>query len=168
MHRSTPAPSLLALVLAVLIAAGSPSLAQSQAAPRPENAHAKSYGEGWECDRTYRRQGDKCLAVVVPENAYATNRTYGVGWECLHGFQEVNDASCRKVFVPEGGYLDPSGRSWNCLRGYMKADDLCLEIDLPANAYLDDTSSGSVWLCDRGFKVEGDVCASPIGRACFG
>ena len=52
----------------------------------PANAQPKSYGEGWECDRGYRRGGDVCLAIVVPENAYATNRTYGAGWECLHGF----------------------------------------------------------------------------------
>ncbi|MEO0916223.1 MAG: hypothetical protein AAFY31_04465 [Pseudomonadota bacterium] len=104
----------------------------------PANAQPKSYGDGWECVRGFRQDGDACLAIIVPENAYATNRTYGSGWACLHGFQEVDNASCREVMVPDGGYLDPSGNSWSCLRGYMKVDDICLEIVLPPNAYLAD------------------------------
>ena len=105
----------LARAFVAFIVIGSPSFAQSQSAPMPANAQPKSYGEGWECDRGYRRDGDACLAVIVPENAYATNRTYGKGWECLHGFQEVDYAACLEVVVPEGGYLDPSGQRWRCL-----------------------------------------------------
>lgn len=56
---------LLALAFVTLIAIGSPSFAQSQAVPMPANAQPNSYGEGWECDRGYRRDGDECLAVMV-------------------------------------------------------------------------------------------------------
>ena len=90
----------------------------------PANASARNFGEGWECDRGYRREDNACLAIIVPENAYATNRSYGTGWECMHGFQEVDGAICLEVVVPDGGYLDPSGQRWNCLRGYIKVDDL--------------------------------------------
>lgn len=88
------AAELLALVFVAFIVIGSPSFAQSQAAPMPANAQPQSYGDGWGCDRGYRRDGDACLAIIIPENAYATNRTYGAGWECLHGFQEADDATC--------------------------------------------------------------------------
>ena len=151
---------LLALAFVTLIAIGSPSFAQSRDAPMPANAQPKSYGEGWECDREYRRDGDACLAIIVPENAYATNRTYGRGWECLHGFQEVDDAACFEVVVPEGGYLDPSGQRWSCLRGYMKVDDICIEVVVPDNAYLSADSYGAAWLCNRGYQVEGDTCVA--------
>ena len=150
---------LIALVFTCLIATTTPSIAQSQASQMPANAQAKSYGDGWECVRGFRRDGDACLAIIVPENAYATNRTYGSGWACLHGFQEVDGATCREVVVPDGGYLDPSGKSWSCLRGYMEVDDNCLKIVLPPNAYLASNSYGSAWLCDRGFEVDGDTCA---------
>lgn len=148
----------MAVVAGLIASFAFPAFAQD--APMPANATARSYGEGWECDRGYRRDADACLAVIVPENAYATNRTYGKGWECLHGFQEVDDAACFEVVVPEGGYLDPSGQKWSCLRGYMKVDDVCLKIDLPPNAYLSDRGFGSAWLCDRGYEVDGDTCAA--------
>ena len=130
--------ALIMVALAGLIAATLPLLAQTQASQMPANAQAKSYGDGWECIRGFRQDGDACLATIVPENAYATNRTYGSGWACLHGYREVDSVSCLEVIVPDGGYLDPSGNSWSCHRGYMKVDDICLEIVLPSNAYLAD------------------------------
>ena len=46
----------------------------------PENASAKSYGEGWVCNVGYRLvNNDACAAVTAPENAFETNRTYGPG-----------------------------------------------------------------------------------------
>jgi len=150
----------LALGLVAFITIGSSSFAQSQSTPMPANAQYKSYGDGWECDRGFRRDGDACLAVIIPENAFATNRTYGSGWECLHGFQEVGDATCLEVVVPKGGYLDTSGQRWNCLRGYMKVDDVCLEVVVPDNAYLSTDSYGAAWLCNRGYQVERDTCVA--------
>lgn len=152
----------LAVVAGLIASMAFPVVAQDGTRPIPANAQPKSYGEGWECDRGYRRDGDKCLSVIVPENAYATNRTYGAGWECLHGFQEVDDAACLEVVVPEGGYLDPSGQRWRCLRGYIKVDGICLEVVVPDNAYLSADSYGAAWLCNRGYQVEGDTCVAIV------
>ncbi|MEM8775087.1 MAG: hypothetical protein AAGF53_08635 [Pseudomonadota bacterium] len=146
----------MAVVAGMIASFAFPAFAQD--APMSAHATARSFGNGWECDRGYRRDGDACLAIIVPENAYATNRAYGSGWECLHGFQEVDDATCLEVVVPDGGYLDPSRQRWNCLSGYMKVDDLCLEIDLPPNTYLAGRGYGAAWLCDRGYEVKGDAC----------
>lgn len=107
-----------------------PSFAQ----PVPDNASAKSYGDGWECDIGYRQREDLCAAVVVPENAYATNRSYGRGWACLHGFLERDRTSCVAVVVPEGAFLDPSGERWHCLRGFARRDGACVEVIVPENA----------------------------------
>lgn len=154
-----PFRGFLALALVAFVATAWPLFAQAQVARMPDNAKPKSYGGGWECLRGFRQDGDGCVAIVLPDNAYATNRTYGAGWECLHGFREVGGTMCVKVDVPEGGYLDPSGTSWRCHRGYMRVDDLCEQIILPPNSYLADGSFGSVWLCDRGFEVDGETCA---------
>lgn len=147
-------------VLGALMLFSLPSFSQSAETPIPENAHARSYGKGWECDQSYRAQGDVCVAIIVPDNAYPTNRSYGSGWECQHGYNEVNGAECAKVVVPDGGFLDPSGERWQCLRGYLKTYEGCQKITLPDNAYLSDDSSGSEWRCDRGFEVKGDVCVA--------
>lgn len=146
------------LTIACLLTFSSLSYAQSTIASIPENAHAKSYGDGWECDPSFRAEGDKCTAVLVPENAYLTNRNYGAGWQCHHGFKEVGGASCLEVMVPAGGYLDPSGKNWDCLRGYRKTDNNCEQILLPAHAYLSDNSYGSDWLCERGYREVNGSC----------
>lgn len=107
---------LMGAIIAVLLLA-LPGVAQTTARAMPENASAKSYGGGWECNTGFRLNENDCVAVVVPENAYDTNRSYGSGWECLHGFRRADNAACVAVEVPEGGYLDPSGIRWRCLRG---------------------------------------------------
>ena len=126
----------------------------------PENASAKSYGDGWQCNVGYRLTNETCAAIVVPDNAYETNRTYGSGWECHHGFRKVDGTACIAVVVPDGGFLDPSGERWHCLRGFFKVDDKCQEIVMPENAYLVDGSRGSSWECERGFKQTGDLCGA--------
>lgn len=147
--------SILTLMLLAL-----PAFAQTGSQPMPENASAKSYGDGWECNIGFRLNETTCIAVVVPQNAYDMKRSYGSGRECLHGFREIDDAACVAVKVPEGGLLDPSGERWRCLRGYIKVDDTCQEIVLPANAYLVDASYGSMWTCERGFEATGDLCTA--------
>ncbi|MDP2520880.1 hypothetical protein Q8W33_20125 [Shimia thalassica] len=147
--------SILAVMLFVL-----PAFAQTDAQPMPENASAKSYGDGWECNIGFRLNENACVAVVLPQNAYDTKRTYGTGWECLHGFRKTDEDNCVAVEVPEGGFLDPSGERWRCLRGYIKVDEACQKIVLPANAYLADASYGSAWTCERGFEATGDLCTA--------
>ena len=147
--------SIIAILLFTL-----PVTAQTASQPMPDNASVKSYGEGWECDPGYRLNKNTCATVIVPQNAYDTNRSYGSGWECLHGFRRTDETACVAVEVPEGGFLDPSGERWQCSRGYIKVDDTCQEIVLPANAYLADASYGSTWTCERGFEETGDQCAA--------
>lgn len=154
--------ALMALTIAFLLAFSTQLYAKSPTASIPKNAHAKSYGDGWVCDPSFRIEGDQCTAVVVPENAYPTNRTYGLGWKCLHGFEEVADASCVEVFVPTGGYLDPSGSRWGCLRGHRKIKDTCKQILLPAHSYLSDDRYGPGWTCERGYTQTSDDCAAIV------
>jgi hypothetical protein len=144
-------------ILAVILLF-TPAFAQTDAPPIPENASAKSYGDGWECNIGFRLDENACVAVIVPRNAYDTNRPYGSGWECMHGFRRTDETACVAVEVPEGGFLDPSGERWRCLRGYIKVDDTCQEIVLPANAYLADVSYGSMWTCERGYLASGETC----------
>ena len=132
----------------------------AHAQPMPENAGAKSYGDGWECNIGYRLSGEACAAITVPDNAYETNRTYGPGWACLHGFRKSDETTCVAVVVPDGGFLAPSGERWHCMRGFLKIDDTCRRIVLPANAYLTDTTFGSAWDCERGFEAAGDLCVA--------
>jgi hypothetical protein len=150
------------LGLGLLLALAAPPFAESAAVSLPENAHVKSYGDGWECDLGYRADGNTCAAITVPENAYETNRTYGAGWECLHGFRETDRSSCVAVVIPDGGFLDSSGAGWRCLRAHRKVDDTCQKILLPEHAYLDENAYGSGWLCDRGFEVDEGVCSEIV------
>lgn len=162
-HIATDIPTIMAPVIGSIIAIlllALPAFAQTAAQPMPENASAKSYGGGWECNIGFRLNENDCVAVIVPQNAYETNRSYGSGWECLHGFRSIDKTACVAVDVPEYGYLDPSGERWRCLRGFIKVDDTCQEIILPANAYLADASYGSTWTCERGFEVTGDLCTA--------
>ena len=76
--QQVPATSIRVLVLLALMAAA-PGLVFSQGGSieLPENARAKSYGSGWECERGYRKDNGACTAVGVPANAYLTNTSYG-------------------------------------------------------------------------------------------
>ena len=144
----------------VLMLLAIPGYSQSTSLAVPENASAKKYGGGWECNLGFRQNDGVCTAIVVPENAYPTNRSYGRGWECYHGFRTKDKAECSLVDVPEGGYLGPSGERWRCLRGYVKVDDTCQEIVLPTNSYLADSSFSdtATWTCNRGFEAVGNQC----------
>ena len=87
-------PGLTILTLGLMISAfaptASPSFAQARSAP--DNAHARSYGDGWECARTFRREGTACVPVVVPANAHL-NRT-GNRWACNKNFQRSRGNAC--------------------------------------------------------------------------
>ena len=149
----------IGLIVALLLLAP-PAFAQTAAQQMPENASAKNYGDGWECDIGYRLNENACVVVIVPQNAYNTKLSYGSGWECLHGFSGTDESACVAVEVPEGGFLDPSGERWHCLRGFAKVDDTCQEIVLPANAYLAESLYGSMWTCERGFEATDGQCTA--------
>ncbi|WP_299961063.1 hypothetical protein [uncultured Roseobacter sp.] len=115
---------LLALAFVTLIAIGSPSFAQSQSAPMPVNAQPKSYGDGWECDRGYTRDGDACLAIIVSENAYFDDASYGPGWSCNRGFAESDDGR-QEIDLPDNAHLDRSGNRWECHRNFQRSQGRC-------------------------------------------
>ena len=157
----TNAPRLARFVLGlVLLMFATQASAQSTAISIPENAHAKRYGDGWECDTSFRPDGDQCVAVVVPKNAYGINHAYGKGWECHHGFKETNETSCVKVVVPAGAYLDSLGERWRCLRGFEKNGETCRKIAIPPNAFLDSSAYETAWRCDRGYMASEGKCVA--------
>lgn len=67
--RRPRAISIYSLILwALLAAAPGVVFAQVASIGIPENAHVKSYGSGWECDRGYRAVDEACMSVKVPAN----------------------------------------------------------------------------------------------------
>ena len=82
------------------------AIAQDGTGPVPENAEARSYGDGWNCALGYRVDGAECLPVEVPENAYATWRSYCPG--------------CAPISVPANAFLRSYGYGWQCERGYRQ------------------------------------------------
>ena len=90
----------------------------------PQNAHAKPYGTGWQCDFGYREMNRGCTAIEVPANAHLVDVTFGRGWGCDRGYRAAGDA-CTKVEVPANAYLTDTpnnGRGWECNRGYRAAN----------------------------------------------
>ncbi|HUT41257.1 MAG TPA: hypothetical protein VM011_07930, partial [Gammaproteobacteria bacterium] len=89
--RRTPVISLRALILLALLATVHGLVhAQAGSVEAPENARAKEYGKGWECNQGYRAVNGTCTAVKLPADAYLTNTSYGSGWECGRGYREVS------------------------------------------------------------------------------
>ncbi|GAA4215227.1 hypothetical protein GCM10022290_00080 [Sagittula marina] len=66
----------------------------------PENASAKSYCDGWECNIGFRLNEDTCVAVVVPQSANDAKRFYGSGWEWAP--------------ISQNARLDRAGNRWGC------------------------------------------------------
>ena len=141
------------IISALLATAPGAVFAKNDSSGTPKNAHAKSYGIGWECDRGHREVKGACAVIKMPMNTYQPDSTYGRGWECLRGYLEIN-GSCSAVKIPSNGYLDSSGKGWKCERGFQSANDSCEAIKVPANGYLLDSSygigRGTGWKCNRG------------------
>ncbi len=156
--RRTVAGLPFALSLLVLLAVtGESARSQTDRAAVPANATEKTYGTGWDCDRSYRLVDGGCEAIQVPANAVAIKTSFGRGWECRHGYQEVRE-SCIAVEVPENAYLDASGLRWDCRRGFREADGTCVAIVVPRNGFLTESKHGSGWKCERGYRAVGGDC----------
>ena len=123
----------------------------------PENASAKSYGDGWNCNIGYRENKGACTALKIPANAYPTNKTYGQGWECKRSYREINE-TCDYIKVPKNGYLDYSGIRVKCNRGYLMVKKTFEVINVPANGYLEESSYGPGWTCERGYRADKGAC----------
>jgi hypothetical protein len=107
MRRHCTVPDLSLILWAFLMTASGIALAQGGSADIPENAHAKSYGGGWECGYGYRVVDEACGAIKVPENGYLADSAYGSDWQCDRGYRKVDEA-CVAIKVPENGYLADS------------------------------------------------------------
>jgi hypothetical protein len=152
------------LIARITVAAGViasmafPVFAQDGTGPLPQNAQSRSYGGGRDCDLGYRLEGAECLALEIPENAYATGMSYGSGWACRRGYEEAGGTSCAAIPVPDNAFLRSSRHDWQCNRGYRQDRETCVPIVLPDNAYLTDDTSEFGWACERGFTARSSDC----------
>ena len=120
-------------VIAILCMTGSMSfvgfpgeaLAQATTGQIPENAEAKSYGDGWRCNPGYRESNGACERISVPEHGYLSESPHGSGWKCDRGYRADGNA-CIAVTVPENAHLDFSGNGWECDKPYNKRSDRCV------------------------------------------
>jgi hypothetical protein len=151
--------ALLAVLTGVVSSMAFPIFAQDGTGPLPNNAEARKYGGGWNCTLGYRVSHAKCIAIEVPENAYATGRSYGTGWACRRGYEDAGGISCKAIPIPKNAFLTPSGFDWQCHRGYRQEREICIPIVLPDNAHLNNDTSGSGWTCNRGFSNTSAYCA---------
>jgi len=149
----------LMLFLCLIVALPNHVFAKGVANDIPDNAKANSYGDGWSCNLGYRENKEGCAAVIVPANAYSTDRQYGKGWECKRGYLEV-DGTCSYINVPKNGYLDYSGIRVKCDRGFLMINNSCEAIKVPANGYLEVSSYGPGWACQRGYRIDKDDCVA--------
>ena len=140
---------------ALLAAALGVVFAQSGSVRVPDNAHARGYGGGWECDRGYRQVKGGCAAVKAPANAYLNNSAYGSGWECNWGYHQV-DKSCVAIEVPLNAYLNSFGDEWKCDRGYRARREACVVVKVPMNGHINFT--GNDWECNRPYKRQQEKC----------
>ena len=76
------------------------------------------------CEQGFRREGQGCVAILVPENASLVPR--GNGWVCNYGFRR-NANSCVTVVVPEHASLDEAGHVWKCNQGYVQRGQGCID-----------------------------------------
>ena len=58
--------------------------------------------------------------------------------------------------VPANAEPVPSGKGWECNRGFYDSGRSCRPVILPEHAVLDDT--GRRWVCDDGFIRRGQRC----------
>lgn len=156
---ATRRSTLLHFVVVVVLFALLASICQRAGALEiPANARANQSDDGWACEPSFRKIEGKCVVVTDPEHSYKTDSRYGQGWICSHGYVQVGENRCDEVIVPANGYLDSSGRSWKCDRGFRTESQSCSKVDVPANAFLTKSTHGRGWECMRGYRVAGGSC----------
>ena len=115
----------------------------------PANGYLDAFGRRWDCDRGYRKAGETCTVIDLPEHAYLSS---GGSWEVQARVCDGAGQSCVAVAVPENGYLDDSGDDWLCERGFRVSGDACARLKIPPNGYLG--RSGDAWKCNRGLQKD--------------
>jgi hypothetical protein len=115
-------------LIALLALASWPGVAATQddsaQAVVPLNAHMRSHGGGWECDRGYRKANGACAKIEVPPHAFLGSR--GSRWDCERGFKK-DLHSCLALQMPTNAHLACSGNRWSCDPGYQQQGEVCME-----------------------------------------
>jgi len=122
----------------------------------PKNAYKA--GNTWFCKKGYKKSGNRCLKINIPENAYATN-TDSDGWKCYSVFIKSGNSCIKKVTIPANAYAsntDPDG--WKCRSGYYKKQKWCSRLPANALAY----GSGDGFFCKTGYKKSGNSCIKKV------
>jgi hypothetical protein len=90
---------------------------------------------GWQCERGYLQQGNACVEVKVPANAFLDDM--GHDWQCERGFRRQKNA-CVQIHLPSFAYLDYSGNAWTCEAGFESAGDRCVPDNLNQSRVAED------------------------------
>lgn len=106
-------------------------------------------GSNWYCNEGFKKVGNQCEALTVPDNAFVS----GSNWYCKEGFRKVGN-ECEALVVPRNAFV--SGSNWYCKEGFRKVENQCEALIVPANAFV----SGSNWYCKDGFRKADDKCVS--------
>jgi hypothetical protein len=85
----------------------------------PPHAKWQSWGNGWECQRGYRKEGQHCIEVDIPPHAFLD--AFGHDWKCKRRYRRAGER-CVPVQVPKHAYLAYSGHGWTCNDGYQRVD----------------------------------------------
>jgi hypothetical protein len=112
-----------------------------------------AFGHDWQCERRYRREGERCVPVHVPKHAYLDFT--GHDWECQRGYRREEER-CVEVNVPPHAFLDYFGHDWQCERRYRREGERCVPVHVPKHAYLDFT--GHNWECNDGYQRVDQTC----------
>ena len=151
----------LALQTTLAVAASGAAHAQTRPTEAPLNARKPDYSSDWECNPGFQEKAGACVAIAIPENAYATKTSYGRGWECDRGYRRT-ETSCLEIAIPANASLTSFGDQWSCFRGFRKTSDACVAIAVPSNGYLSDASYGEGWECGRGYRPVDGACAAIV------
>lgn len=73
------------------------------------------------------------------------------------GPAHAQDAS---VVLPDNATAIAYGQGWRCDANYREANGSCVQILVPVNAFLNNSSYGSGWECAHGYLVSGQHCTA--------
>jgi hypothetical protein len=155
-QQSCSMSALLLVLIIISVLAPGAARAYDGSTKIPENAHAKSYGGGWECNYGYKEENNTCRPIKIPDHAYLNS--YGSRWECNRGYRSSGRA-CVAIKVPANGYLDDAsyGPGWRCERGFRQTTDACEAVKVPENGHI--SSSGNDWECNKPYHRDTNKCA---------
>ena len=148
---------LSSLLLALLVLGTSTMALGAPAGAAPANSTPTPYGSGWDCVRGFRRTGEACVKLQLPDHAYLS--TSGHDWDCDRGHLKRGDA-CLAVKLPANSHADDGeyGTGWRCDRGFRLSEGSCRRLAVPEHAFLVNSSFGRGWECERGYRADGARC----------